>query len=82
MTVQQRQTNLIKKISSITDEDALIMLEQELSFFTHINGKDITDVLKAYQVDELASMVNEPSDLNTVNEDEYKKATEGLCKLR
>lgn len=75
MTVQQRQTNLIKKISSITDEDALIMLEQELSFFTHMNGKDITDVLKPYQVDELTNMVNEPSDLETVNEDEYKKAT-------
>jgi hypothetical protein len=75
MTVQQRQTNLIKKISSITDEDALIMLEQELSFFTHVNGQDIADVLKPYQVIELTNMVNEPSDLNTVDENEYKKAT-------
>ncbi|WP_316812893.1 hypothetical protein [Pedobacter heparinus] len=75
MTVKQRQTNLIKKISSITDEDALIMLEQEVSFFTHMNGKDIADSLTPYQVDELTSMVNEPSDVDTVNEDEYKKVT-------
>jgi hypothetical protein len=40
-----------------------------------LNGKDITDVLKPYQVDELTNMVNEPSDAETVNEDEYKKAT-------
>jgi len=75
MTVQQRQTNLIKKISSITDEDALIMLEQELSFFTHVNGKDISDVLKPYEVDELIGLVSEPSDLEAVDEDEYKRTT-------
>lgn len=75
MTVKQRQTNLIKKISSLTDEGALIMLEQEVSFFTRLNGKDIADVLSPYQVDELTSMVNEPADLDTVNEDEYKRVT-------
>jgi hypothetical protein len=75
MTVQQRQTNLIKKISSITDEDALIMLEQELSFFIHKNGKDIVDGLKPHQLEELTNMVNEPSDFDTVNESEYKRAT-------
>lgn len=75
MTLQQRQSNLIKKISAITDEDALFMLEQELSFFTHVNGKDIVDVLKPYQLTELNSMVNEPSDLDTIDEEGYKKAT-------
>ncbi|MGY4384601.1 hypothetical protein ACVWYN_001627 [Pedobacter sp. UYP24] len=75
MTLQQRLANLINKIGSITDEDALIMLEQELSYFTRANGKDIVDSLKPYQLAELTGMVNEPSELDTVNEDAYKKAT-------
>ena len=76
MTLQQRQEKLIKQISSLKDEEVLIMLEQELSFYTQTAGKDITGNLNSYQVKELISLVNEPSELNVINEDDYRNATE------
>ena len=76
MTLQQRQEKLIKQISDLKDEEVLMILEQELSFFTQIAGKDITVNLNSYQVKELISLLNEPLELNVINEDEYKNATE------
>ena len=76
MTLQQRQEKLIKQISDLKDEEVLMILEQELSFFTQIAGKDITEDLNSYQVKELISLLNEPSELNVINEDDYKNATE------
>lgn len=75
MTVQQRQEKLIKQISALKDDEVLTMLEQELSFFTHNNGKDIVDGLNSYQLEELRNMVNEPSEKDVVNEDSYVNAT-------
>ncbi len=75
MTVQQRQDYLIKQISNLQSVDVLTMLEQELIFFTHLNGSDIVDGLSHYQTKELISLVNEPSDSEIINEDEYLKAT-------
>jgi hypothetical protein len=37
--------------------------------------EDIVDVLKPCQVDELNNIANEPYELDTVNEDEYKEIT-------
>jgi hypothetical protein len=74
MTLKQRQEKLIEKISSLND-DELTMLEQELSFFTHAAGKDITDDLNSDQVKELVSLVNEPSELNVIDETDYRNAT-------
>ena len=76
MTLQQRQEKLIKQISDLKDEEVLMMLEQELSFFTQTAGKDFTENLNSYQVKELISLLNEPSELNVINEDAYKNATE------
>lgn len=39
-----------------------------------ILASDITDELMPHQLQELTSLSNEPSDLDTVNEEEYKKA--------
>lgn len=75
MTVQERQDYLIKQISNLQNIDILTMLEQELVFFTHLNGSDIVDGLNHYQTNELISLVNEPSDSETINEEEYLKAT-------
>ena len=74
--LKQRQEKLIKQISDLKDEEVLAILEQELSFFTQIAGKDITEDLNSYQVKELISLLNEPSELNVMNEDDYKNATE------
>ena len=57
------------------DDEVLTMLEQELSFFTHTAGKDVIEDLNSYQVRELINLVNEPSELNVINEDAYKNAT-------
>lgn len=69
------RNNLIKQISALTDKDTLLMLKRELSFFKQIDGSDILDGLKPYQLNELTSLANEPSDLDVVNEDDYKMAT-------
>ncbi len=76
MTLQQRKEKLVKQIHSLDDEVALTMLEQELSFFTQSAGKDIIEDLNSYQVKELISLVNEPSELNVINESDYQNATE------
>lgn len=75
MTLQQRQEKLIKQIYTLMDDEVLTMLEQELSFFTHTAGKDVIEDLNSYQVKELINLVNEPSELNVINEDAYKNAT-------
>ena len=76
MTLQERQEKLIKLIYSLEDEEVLAMLEQELSFFTQTDGKDITEDLNSYQTKELISLLNEPSGQNVINEDDYKNATD------
>lgn len=76
MTLQERQEKLIKQIYSLKDEEVLAMLEQELSFFTQTAGKDIIEDLNSYQTKELISLLNEPSEQNVINEDDYKNATE------
>jgi hypothetical protein len=74
MTLKQRQEKLIKQISTLND-DELSMLEQELSFLSHTDGKDIVDGLNAHQVQELISLMNEPDD-DVISEADYKNATE------
>ncbi len=76
MTVQQRQEKLIKQIAGLKDDEVLTMLELELSFFTHANGNDIVEGLNLYQIKELMNLVNEPSELDVINEDAYRNATE------
>lgn len=74
MGLAERQARLIKSINNIQDETVLEMLEQSLLFYTD-NSKDITDGLTRYQLDELATLVNEPKDKDTITEDEYKRLT-------
>ena len=75
MTLLQRQQELIQQINSISDENILIMLEEELSY--HLQNKtDITDDLTPYELNELITLANEPSDKDTVSLSEYKKATD------
>ncbi len=75
MTLRQRQEQLASQIKSVDNEDVLALLEQELSFFINSHSSDITDGLSSYQIDELISLAQEPSDKDTVTEEEYRKAT-------
>lgn len=75
MTLQQRQKKLIKQISDVRDDEVLIMMEQELSFFNADSKSDILDGLNLFQVNELISLANEPSEKNSVNEVSYMDAT-------
>jgi flagellar biosynthesis/type III secretory pathway protein FliH len=75
MTVLQIQQQLIQQISAINDENILTMIRQELSY--HLDKKmDITDDLTPYELNELLTLANEPSDKETVTLQEYRKATE------
>ena len=73
MNVNERKTNLIQKINKISDEQTLAMLEETLGYYTHENNKDITDGLNKYQLGELTSLLEEPSEKDTLSEDEFKK---------
>ena len=75
MTLLQRQQTLIEQISKITDEDILIMLEEELSYRLQCKT-DITDDLTPFELNELITLANEPSEKNTVSLTEFRKATE------
>ena len=75
MTLVERQQQLIQQISAIRDEDILTMLEEELSYHLH-NKEDITDDLTPYELNELITLANEPSDKDTVSFEEYKKVTD------
>lgn len=75
MTLTERQLLLIRQISSITDENVLIMLEEELS--CHLNVKtDLTDELSQADLNELIALANEPLDKDIVSMDEFRKATD------
>ena len=76
MTLQERQDKLIKQIYSLKNEEVLEMLEKELSFFIETNEKDISNDLDSYQTEELIGLLNEPSEQNVINEDDYKNATD------
>jgi len=73
MNLNERRNNLIQKINNISDEQTLEMIEETLAYYTHTNNKDITDGLTKYQLEELTSLVEEPSEKDTVSEDEFRK---------
>ena len=73
MNISQRKSTLIKQINNISDEQTLEMLEQTIGFFTHDNGKDITDTLDKRQMQELFSLAAEPAEKDTISEEEFNK---------
>ena len=73
MNVSERRATLIQQINSINDEQTLQMLQETLGYYTHNAGKDITDGLDKYQMQELISLVEEPAEKDTISEEEFKK---------
>ncbi len=73
MNLGERRAILVQQINNITDEQTLEMLGETLEYYTHSNGKDITDALDKYQMKELISRVEEPAEKDTISEEEFRK---------
>lgn len=74
MNLQERKEELIKKIYEIEDEGAIQMLEESLVEYSHSGVVvDITEELSEEQLKDLMELLDEPSDKNTVSEEEFKK---------
>ena len=73
MNLIARRANLIQQINTINDEQTLEIIEETLSFHLHSNNKDITDGLNKYQLQELAEIMEEPADKDTISEEEFRK---------
>ena len=75
MTVIERQQQLIRQISSISDVSLLTMLEDDITFHLQ-NHNDITDELTPFEFSELRALASEPTDENTVSLEQYRAATQ------
>jgi hypothetical protein len=73
MNLNERRNKLIQEINNISDEQTLKMLEESLAYYTHADNRDITDGLDKYQLKELTSLVKEPSEKDTISEEEFRK---------
>ncbi len=72
MTLQQRQSHLIQQINQVSDENVLILIEEELSY--HLKNKNAIE-LNEFDLSELIMLADEPDDKDTISEEEYRKAT-------
>ncbi len=66
--------NLINKIALTTDEDLLLLLNEDYDFFTKTGKNDVTDQLSAEDKIELTNMVSEPFGYDTISQDELDEA--------
>ena len=73
MDITERRVALVQQINNINDEQTLEMLQEALGYYTHNSGKDITDGLDRYQMQELISLVEEPAEKDTISEEEFRK---------
>ena len=73
MNLNERRATLIQQINNISNEETLEMLEETLQYYTGNSTRDITDGLNEYQLNELISLVQEPSKKDTISEEEYRK---------
>ena len=73
MNLNERRATLIQQINNISNEETLEMLEETLQYYTGNSTRDITDGLNEYQLTELISLVQEPSEKDTISEEEYRK---------
>ncbi len=73
MNLTERRAILVSQINNIKDARTLEMLEETLAYYTHIGNVDITDGLNEYQMRELASLMQEPAEKDTISEEEFKK---------
>ena len=72
MNVQQMQQQLINQISTVTDEDILRMLGEELSFSLESHA-DLTTLLSTDDLHELTMLANDPLEKDTMSLSEFNK---------
>ncbi len=66
--------DLIDKISSIEDENLLLLLNADYEYFTQNEGKDVTDELSKEDKEELINLVNERFGYETISQQELDEA--------
>lgn len=69
------KNEVLSLVQLIEDENLLQLLKADIEFFKE-TGSDITDGLSKEDIEELRVLSNEPDDINTVTEDEYKQLTD------
>lgn len=75
MSIEQMQQQLINQISTVTDKNILIMLEEELSFYLQ-HKDDLTDLITENEYKELAALAKEPIDKNSMSLNEFNTIME------
>jgi len=66
--------DLINKISSIEDENLLMLLKTDYEYLTQNEGKDVTNELSKEDKEELINLVNEPFRYETISQQELDDA--------
>ncbi len=71
MSIQEMQEHLIKQVATVSDENILRMLDEELSFYLE-HKDDAATQLSEKDYKELVMLANEPIENNTISLDEFK----------
>ena len=71
MSIQEMQEHLIKQVATVSDENILRMLDEELSFYLE-HKDDAATQLSEKDHKELVMLANEPIENNTISLDEFK----------
>lgn len=73
MSISERRTHIINQINAIEDEDTLSILEEAISYYATGSQKDVTDDLSDEQFQELKAIIEEPSDKDTISQEDFNK---------
>ncbi len=66
---------VLQLVANLNDENALAMVKAEIEYFNNKEELDVLDELSADDRAELMELINEPDEKDTLNHDEYLKAT-------
>jgi len=66
---------VLQLVANLNDENALAMVKAEIEYFNNKEDLDVLDELSADDRAELMELINEPDEKDTLNHDEYLKAT-------
>ncbi len=68
------KNEVLQLIEATDNEELLQLIKADIEFFSD-SGKDITDGLSLKEIEELKRLSEEPDSDDTMNEDEFVKAT-------
>lgn len=67
---------LIEKITSIDDENLLLLIKEDIEYFSNKGKTKVLDELSQEDLQDLENLLNEPFGHETESYEEYKKASE------